>query len=324
MAKVVIYDGVHEDALAMLKARKGLAVATVTRGDEARLEAEMREADALILRYLPLPRAAIEAAEHLKVIARHGVGYDNIDMDAANAQGVPVATVGDANAVTVAELTLYFMLAASKQGPRHDRMVRDGDWQAREGADAIELYDKNLLVIGFGRIGTRVAARCRAFEMRIHVCDPYIPEARITDQGFTPVADFRAALPTMDVVTVHVPLTDETRHMIDRAALSAMKEGAILINSARGPIVDGEAAGEAIAAGRLFGGGFDVFETEPPAAESALLATPRSVLTPHLGALTKECHRRSALRCAQNSLDAIDGRLDAAFVVNPQVLEPAS
>ena len=174
MSKVVIHDIVHEDALDLLRRRGDIEIVSVEADDRQGLLREIADAEAIILRYLPLDREAIMAARALKVIARHGVGYDNVDMTAAGERGIPVATIGDANALTVAELTLYFMLAAAKQGPAHDRAVRTGDWKAREAADGIDLIDKNILIIGFGRVGSRVAPRIRAFETNIYVCDPYI------------------------------------------------------------------------------------------------------------------------------------------------------
>lgn len=316
--KILIYDSVSQAGLDLLAPRKDIAA--VAAGTRDVMLKEIVDADAIVLRYLPLDREAIEGAKRLRVVARHGVGYDNVDLAALNARRIPLATIGEANSVTVAELTLYLMLAACKQGLAYDQAVRGGRFAAREDTDAIELYRKKALVIGFGRIGGRVAPRCRAFEMEVYVCDPYLPQDAIRDQGFTPVMEFREVLPEMDVVTLHVPLTDETRHLIDAEALALMKKGAVLVNTARGPIVDGAAAAKALDAGRLFAAGFDVFESEPPALDDALVQCPRTVLTPHMGALTEECHRRSAVRSMQHALDAIDGCLDPAYVVNPEIL----
>jgi len=320
MTKIVVHDVIHDDAMRLLQAAEGIVVVNIARDDRHGLLAALREADGIVLRYLPLDREAIESAPNLRIIARHGVGYDNVDMAAATEGGIPVATIGDANAVTVAELTLYFMLAAAKQGPAHDRAVRAGAWQTREAADAVDLYDKNILIIGFGRVGSRVAPRIRAFETNVYVCDPYISQDLIRDAGYHPVEDWQQALNDMDVVSLHVPLSDETRHMVNEASLGRMKEGAILVNAARGPVVDGDAVGQALEAGRLFGVGFDVFDPEPPDENNPIVRCSRSILTPHVGALTRECSIRSAVRSAQNVLDAFAGRLDVSRVVNPEVL----
>ena len=321
MPKVIIHDAIDDAGLDVLARRADIEICTVARDDTSGLRREIADADGLILRYLPLRAPALEASSRLKVIARHGVGCDNIDVAAAAALKIPVATVGDANAVTVAELTLYFMLTAAKKGRHYDDSVRRGDFLVREAADHLELYGQTMLIVGFGRIGRRVAARCRAFDMRVECCDPYIPQQAIVDAGCTPVADLAEALPGADYVSVHVPLNDETRHLIDRTAIGRMKRGAILVNAARGPIVDGEALAEALDAGHLAGAGLDVFEPEPPRADDPLLRHPATVLMPHMGGSSRGAFVRMATRCAQNVLDALDGRLDPSFVINPEALD---
>jgi len=321
MPKVIIHDAVDPAARALLEARENMKIVTIQRDERERLRHELRDADSIILRYLPLDADDLRTAQNLKVIARHGVGYDNIDMVAAGARGIPIATIGDANSVTVAELALYLMLAAAKQGLVYDTALRSGDWwQTRESTPTIELYEKTVLVVGFGRIGSRVAPRCKAFGMDVMVCDPYIPQAKISEAGYTPVQDLTAALSQVDIVTLHTPLNDETRHMIDASALARMKKGALLVNTSRGSVVDGNALSAAVMSTHIFAAGLDVFEEEPPDPGSKLLSLTNMVFTPHVGGLTRECFYRSAIVCAQNSLDAIDGKLNPAYVVNPDVL----
>ena len=321
MPKVIIHDAVDPAAFDLLNSRAGMEIVSLERDERARLRREMADADSIILRYLPLDGDDIRAARNLKVIARHGVGYDNIDMAAASECSIPVATIGDANSVTVAELALYLMLAAAKQGPEHDKAVRAGEWwQIREEAKTIELYEKTVLVVGFGRIGKLVAPRCQGFGMKVMVCDPYIPQNLISDAGFTSAPDFAAAFPQADIITMHTPLNDETRHMINGDTLGRMKQGTLLVNTSRGPVVDGQALSQALSSGHIYAAGVDVFEEEPPTPANPLFAHSNTVLTPHVGGLTRECFHRSAIVCAQNSLDAIDGKLDKSFVVNPEVL----
>ena len=321
MPKVIIHDAIDEAGLDLLARRADLEVCEVARDDDERLCREIADADGLILRYLPLGTEALAASTRLKVIARHGVGCDNIDLATATAMKIPVATVGDANAVTVAELTLYFMLALAKRSRHYDDSVRRGDFLVREAADHLELYGRTVLIVGFGRIGRRVAARCRAFEMTVECCDPYISQQDIIDAGCTPVASLAEGLPRADYVSVHVPLNEETRHLIDRTVLNAMKPGAIFVNAARGPIVDGEALHEALESGRLAGAGLDVFDEEPPRLDDPLLQHPSTLLMPHMGGSSRGAFVRMATRCAQNVLDALNGRLDSSFVINPQALE---
>ena len=320
MPKVIIHDAIDGAGIAELERRAGLEIRTVARDDREALIQEIVDADGMILRYLPLDGAALAAAGRLKVIARHGVGCDNVDLETASAMKIPVATVGDANAVTVAELTLYFILAAAKKGRHYDESMRRGDFLAREAADHLELYERTVLIIGFGRIGRRVAARCRAFEMRVECYDPYVPRGSIADAGCVPVADLTEALPRADYVTVHVPLNDETRYMIDGTTIGRMRQGAILINAARGPVVDGTALAAALDSGHLAGAGLDVFEPESPRPDDPLLRHPATVLMPHMGGSSRGAFVRMAVRCARNVLDALDGRLDPSFVINPEAL----
>ncbi len=321
MPKVIIHDAIDEAGVDLLKSRAGLEIREVARDDDDTLHREIADADGLILRYLPLRAAALEAATRLKVVARHGVGCDNVDVDAATARKIPVATVGDANAVAVAELTLFFMLAASKRARHYDEAVRRGDFLARETADHLELYGRTVLLLGFGRIAQKVSARCRAFEMTVECCDPYVPQQDIVDAGCMPVADLADALPRADYVSVHVPLNEETHHLLDKEALARMKQGAILVNAARGPIVDGRALYEALESGHLAGAGLDVFEEEPPRLDDPLLSHAATVLMPHMGGSSRGAFIRMATQCAQNVLDALDGRLDSSFVINPEALD---
>ncbi|MDE0202399.1 MAG: hydroxyacid dehydrogenase [Rhodospirillaceae bacterium] len=321
MPKVIIHDAIDEAGVDLLKSRADLEICEVARDDDETLRREIADADGLILRYLPLRAEALKASNRLKVVARHGVGCDNVDVDAATARKIPIATVGDANAVAVAELTLFFMLAASKRARHYDEAVRRGDFLARETADHLELYGRTVLLLGFGRIAQKVAARCRAFEMTVECCDPYVPQQDIVDAGCMPVADLADALPRADYVSVHVPLNEETHHLLDKEALARMKQGAILVNAARGPIVDGRALYEALESGHLAGAGLDVFEEEPPRLDDPLLSHPATVLMPHMGGSSRGAFIRMATQCAQHVLDALDGRLDSSFVINPEALD---
>ena len=218
-----------------------------------------------------------------------------------------MATVGDANAVTVAELTLCTSCSPQqRRAATTTKRYGGATILVREAADHLELYGRTVLIVGFGRIGRRVAARCRAFEMTVECCDPYIPQQVIVDAGCTPVASLEEALPRADYVSVHVPLNDETRHLIDRTALGLMKPGAILVNAARGPIVDGKALHDALESGHLAGAGLDVFDEEPPRLDDPLLHHPATVLMPHMGGSSRGAFIRMATRCAQNVLDALD------------------
>jgi D-3-phosphoglycerate dehydrogenase len=212
------------------------------------------------------------------------------------------------------------MLEATKQGVQHDRAIRGNDWLYRRRNNMTELWRKKILIVGVGRIGTRVAARCRGFEMDVLVCDPYIDQKLITDAGCTPVADFRSVLPEIDYLTMHTPLTDETRAVINADVLGRMKKTAILINCSRGGVVDEPALVEALKSGTIRAAGLDVLAKEPPDPDNPLLKLDNVLMTPHMGGASKEALERGGLVCAQNVLDAIDGCLNPDYVINKEVL----
>ena len=254
-------------------------------------------------------------------MSRFGVGYDSIDVPAMNAHGVPLMIVGTANSVAVAEAALYMMLELAKEGFKHDQEVRKGNWNYRLGMHAIELWRKKVLIVGFGRIGTRVAPRCRAFDMDVFVLDPNVDDAVIKAAGCTPVSDLHATLPDMDYVTLHLPLTDATRDTIGAVELAMMKSSAILINAARGNIVNEDALYNALLKGGIRGAGLDVLAAEPADKAHPLFTLENIVISPHIAGVTYESANRMAVACAQNVLDVFDGKIDLENVVNKAVLD---
>jgi D-3-phosphoglycerate dehydrogenase len=319
--KVLVVGKLPASAMALFAAREDIEATEVLDTADDTLAELMKDASGMTLRGAKINGDMIRASKNLKVISRLGVGYDNVDIPAMNEIGAALTVVGEANAVNVAELTLYLMLEATKQGVQHDRAIRDEDWGYRLKYNMTELWRKKVLIVGFGRVGTRVAARCRAFEMDVLVCDPYIDQKKITDAGCTPIEDFRAVLPQLDYLTIHTPLTDETRHMVSTKELASMKKTAILINCARGGVVDEPALVEALQKGTIFAAGLDVMAKEPPPPDNPLLKLDNVLLTPHMGGSSKEALERGGLVCVQNVIDAIDGCLNPDYVINKEVLQ---
>ena len=320
MKKVVVAQPIHDEGLDLLRARDDVAVSVIDDADDRSLRAHLVEAAGVILRNDRLDAGMLAAAPKLEVVSRHGVGFEKIDVAALTRRGVPLTVVGDVNAVAVAEHTLYLMLAVARKALALDRAVRAGRFAERDEIASTELWRKTLLVVGFGRIGRRVAALGRAFEMTVLVYDPLVAADEIAAAGCRPVADFRDALPDADVVSLHLPLTEGTAGLIGAVELAAMKPTAILINAARGGLVDEAALHRALVEGGIGGAGLDTFAHEPPGPDNPLLALANVVLSPHSASLTEECRRRMAIACARNVLDAFDGTLDAAVVVNPETL----
>ena len=281
---------------------------------------QVGDADAIVVRMTRIDSRLIDAAPSLKVVARHGVGYEAVDVAALTARGIPLALVGDVNSGAVAEHTLAMMLAVSKRIVVHDRALRDGRFDVRDRFAATELADKTVLIVGFGRIGRRVALHCTAFEMDVYVHDPFfgIDEVRPFGYKYSPI--LQDALEIADYVCLHVPKSAETVNLIGKPELASMKPTATLINVSRGGIVDEAALFDALSQGRLASAALDVFEPEPPLTDNPLLSLDSVVLSPHCAAFTRECGRRMSVACARNVLAAFDGSLDPALVVNPETL----
>jgi D-3-phosphoglycerate dehydrogenase len=263
----------------------------------------------------------MEQAPDLKIISRHGVGFDNIDVAAATERGVVVATVGSSNARSVVEHTLALTLALAKRLPEFDRAVREGDYQRKMKLDAQDVSGRTVLIVGLGRIGSRLAPVLNALGMRCLGVDPAHTPAQIEAMGCEPIADFRSALARADFVTLHCPLQDDTCNLIGAAELALMKPTAYLVNCARGGIVDEPALLDALNNRRIMGAALDVQAEEPPGPDNPLLDCDRLILTPHSAATTPETQRRSSLTVAQNVVDYFDGRLPQSHVVNPEVLK---
>ena len=226
------------------------------------------------------------AAGDMKVVTRIGVGFDAVDVPALSKHKVPLMVAGTANSPSVAEQALFMMLTLAKRANEMHAMVRDGTWGSRLGVLPFDLYGKTVLIIGFGRIGTRTAKRCQAMEMQVLVYDPYKPAADITAAGCEPVADLDAALPRADFVSIHCPKTPETIGLFNAARLRLMKPTAYLINTARGGLIDEAALYDALSSRRLAGAGLDVFEQEPPPVGHALHALPNVIMAPHVSGVT--------------------------------------
>lgn len=285
-----------------------------------RIEAA-RDADAMLVRTGAITRALVEAAPRLKIVARHGVGYDAVDVAACTEHGVLVTITPDANATAVSEHALALMLAAARKLSQADAALRAGGWE-RELYLGIELAGKTLGLVGLGRVGAKVAHLANAFGMTVLAADPYVSAERAAALGVT-LLPLWEMLPRCDFVSVHAPLTPETRHIIGPNTLRLLKETAILVNTARGGLVDPVAVREALETGRLAAAALDVFEQEPLAADDPLRKLPNAILTPHLGGQTAEALVNMAIAAAEAIVAVFEGRRPDGLV-NPEVLANTS
>lgn len=319
LKKILVIQPLKAEALGLFEERPDVRYEIVTDFSEENLLALIGDADAITVRDAPVPVSVVEAGRRLKVISRHGVGYDNIPIDYCTSRGIPVTVVGDVNAVSVAEQMFFLLLAAARAGVQLDEAVRLGNFSARSKLIGVELRGRVLLIIGFGRIGREVASRAAAFGMRVLVFDPYADPATWPDVEFA--ATLVSGLVQANVVSVHVPLSSATKNLISASEIRSMPPGGIIINTARGGIVDELALLDGLRTGHLRAAGLDTFEQEPLPISHPLLAEKRVVLAPHSAALTEESLSAMGLVTARNALAGLDDALDPKLVVNRSVLE---
>ena len=311
---MLVADPVAEDGIALL--RTAADVDVVPKLSEEQLIARMADVDALVVRSETKVTARVLAsAPRLQVVGRAGVGVDNIDVEAATRHGVYVVNAPTGNIVAVAELTVGLVLALLRNIPAADAHVRAGEWKRNQFLGR-EARGKTLGLVGLGRIGTEVAKRAAALEMRLLAHDPYATQAKAQSLGVSLVA-LDDLFTQADVITVHAPLTPETRGLIGRDAMSRVKRGAYLVNAARGELVDEVAVADALADGRLAGAALDVYAQEPPTG-SPILAAPHTVLTPHIAGSTAEAQVNVAVDVARQVLDVLAGRPAASAVNAPR------
>lgn len=314
MAHVLVAGKIHPSGIDLLRQAPGISFDYVEEVSEPSYAGLIAQADALVIRTQPLSAPTIAAAPKLRIVSRHGVGYDSVDLAALNERGIALAIVGDVNSLSVAEHAMMMLLACAKRALRADQSVRGGDWAWRNGFEATELGGKRLLIVGYGRIGRHLARMSAAFGLEIRAHDPFLavngwPEGQV---GCEP--DLAQGLAWADFVSVHAPKGD--RPLIGKQELAGMKRSAIMVNTARGGVVDEAALEAALREGRLAGAGLDVFATEPPPRDHALFGLQNVLLSPHIAGITAECAERMAISAVQNVLDFLEGRIDPTLVVN--------
>ncbi len=313
---VIIADQINQKGIDDLKEVANVVVDTSITQEE--LIDKIKDFDAIIVRSrTKVTRDVIEAASKLKIIARAGVGVDNVDVEAATEKGIMVVNAPESTSITVAEHAMGLILSLARKISIADKSVKEGKWE-KSSFMGIELAGKTLGIMGMGRIGSQVATRCKAFEMDIMVNDPYITEEAASKLGAR-VVDKETLLKKADVITIHVPLTPETRHSIAKKELEMMKESAFIINCARGGIINEDDLYDALSQGEIAGAGLDVFENEPPEG-SPLLGLDNLVATPHIGASTREAQRDAAIIVA-NEVKKVTMHEPPKNVLNMPVLD---
>ncbi len=316
--RVLVAGKIHAAGIDLLRRRPDVTVDFVEAVTTDAYRPRLTDAHAILIRTQPMTAADIARAPELQIVSRHGVGYDVVDVAALNMRKIPLAIVGDVNSRAVAEHTLMLMLSAARRTVAHHLASTTGNWNERNRFDSVELDGKTLLVLGFGRIGRRVAELAKAFGMGVTAFDPYVTRAHMAAQGVAYAADMHAALATADFVSVHLP--GGHGPLLGAAELALMQPSAIIVNAARGGIVDELALDTALRQGTLRAAALDVLVQEPPAADHPLLGNARATISPHNAGLTEECAKRMSIAAAQNILDCFDGKLDRNLVVNAEAI----
>lgn len=296
--KILVSDRLSPEGLAVLKSHPEFTVVEAAGKPRSEILALVADAQALIVRSETQADSVLLAAgKQLKVVGRAGVGVDNVDLAAAKAQNIVVMNTPEGNTIATAELTFAHLLNAFRPLARSYASMRAGEWD-KKNLIGLELFEKTLGIMGFGRIGTQVAQRALAFGMKVLAYDPHINASRAQELGVT-ACDLETILKTADVITLHLPLTSETRGVINAANLAKMKKGARLVNCARGELVDIDALVAALDSGQIAHAGMDVYPVEPLPADNPLRMHPRTLLTPHLGASTHEAQARVGIEIAE-------------------------
>ena len=296
--KIGLVGSIHELGWEVLRSQ-GHSIIEVTDVSANNLKKELADVSGIVLRTAQMPNEVIDACPNLQIIARHGVGYDNVDLNYLNKKKIALGVTGTANAVSVAEHVMTFFLQLTKNIHLSDELTRKGMFQEKGNLPAFfELYQKNVLILGFGRIGQAVAKRCLGFEMNVYVYDPYVSKDTIEKMGCLSIS-IEDSLKLADFVSVHLPLNEETRNFINAKSFQEIKDSCVIVNTARGGIINEQDLYHALKDKKLRAAGLDVYEQEPPPSDHPLFDLSNVLLTPHNAALTLECRMRMAVEVCE-------------------------
>ena len=316
MFKIGIIEKIHEDGIKLLEKHPNFEFELIENISKENLIKKLPNFDGITLRVAELGSEILEHCKKLKVISRHGVGYDNLDTKYLKKNNITLLITATANAVSVAEHVMYMMLSLSKGITDYDKAVRSGNFKKNVNKiETHELLNKEILIAGFGRIGKNLIKRCLAFEMKVNVYDPFVDKKTIEMMGGNKVENINIALKTADFLSIHMPLTSETKNLIDLKKLKTMKKNAIIINTARGGIINETDLDTALNNKIIFGAGLDVFEKEPINMDNPLIKNKRVLLSPHSSTFTQECTARMGIETVQNLIDFFENKIKKNMIV---------
>ncbi len=319
--KLLLPTTMSKAGWALVEAREDLeGIAFVPTVPRAELQLLLADVSGVALGVQPFSDPELDAAPRLEVVSRIGVGYDAVDVPALTRRNIPLMIGGTSNSVSVAEAGVFLTMSLARKGAGMDRLVREGRWHDRYKEMPVDLYGKTVLIVGFGKIGTRSAKRFAAMETNVLIYDPYMYSETIRGMGYEPVLDLDAGVARADFITIHCPKTPETVGLFDAARLAKMKRTAFLVNTARGGIVDEPALYDALKNNRIAGAALDVFVEEPTPQDNPLLTLPNFIAAPHVAGVTREAVDRMGIVAVQNILSVIDGAPNRENVINKEVL----
>ena len=319
--KIALMGNVHQDGWEILK-KANFETFEITSFDENNLIKELKDVDGILLRTSRLTSNILSNINNLKIISRHGVGYDNVDLDYLNINKIALGITGTSNAVSVAEHVMTCFLYLTKNIHLSDKLTKNGRFKEKASLpNFFELYEKNILICGFGRIGKAVAKRCMGFDAKVYVFDPFVKNQDIENLGCVPI-DKDDGIKLADYITIHLPINEKTKNFISENEFAKMKNSTIVVNTARGGIINEKSLVNALEKKIIRGAGLDVFETEPPDQEHPIFKLPNVVLSPHNAALTLECRKRMAKEAANNIVYFLTKRkeLNLDNVINRKIL----
>ena len=316
MKNILIIQTIDKSGIEILENRPDYNFEIIDGTDLEQIKEKIVKCDGISIRTAKLPADVIRSAKNLKIISRHGVGYDNIDLEAAKEKNVTISITATANAVAVAEHVMFMLLNISKRKDMYDKTVKSGRFNDRNKLPkTIELWNKNILIMGFGRIGKSLIKRCIGFEMNVYVYDPFVSKEEIESLGGKKIEDLKEGVKIMDALTLHMPLNEKTKNIINYDVLKNMKKNCIIINASRGGIINENDLNKSLNENRIFGAGLDVFDTEPPDNDNPLLKNDKTFLSPHTAAFTEECMVRMGKETIQNIIDFFDKKLEKSKIV---------
>ena len=316
MKKIAVIEQIHKDGLEILEKNSDYEYELITNVSEENLIKKLPEFDGCTLRVTKLNENVLKHCPNLKVISRHGVGYDNVDLPYIKKKKISLLITATANAVAVAEHVIYMMLSISKSINKYDNEVRLGNFKKNaSNIETLELFNKEMLIVGFGRIGKSLIKRCLGFDMKVNVFDPFVTAEVIKNFGGNKIENLDKGLENCDYLSLHIPYSEKTKNMINYAKIKSMKKNAVIINTSRGGIINEIDLDKALKDNIIFGAGLDVFEKEPIDKNNPLINNKKILLSPHSATFTNECKSRMAIETTKNIIDFFENKLDKSMVV---------